>query len=131
MAFIQICRINLSFHGKMINSLLTVYKLSGTIDDVEKVHKTRFIHESNENYPKVVLHVYPENEHDIKRNEAVLNDLPGERHTIEPNDKIRHKYPLAAIQAAQNQQNTNIGGLVKLFKIKIGAKIMLTVNADI
>ena len=41
------------------------------------------------------------------------------------------KYPLALIQAPQNQKQTNTGGLVKLLKLKIGAKVMLIVNIDI
>ena len=45
----------------------------------------------------------------MKRNEAVLNELPGEIYTIEANGKIadNYKYPLALIQAAQNQKQTN------------------------
>ena len=42
----------------------------------------------------------------MKRNEAVLNDLPGELDTNEVNDKIPDscKYPLATIQVAQSQK---------------------------
>ena len=41
----------------------------------------------------------------MKRNDAVLNDSPGDLHTVEANDKIldNYKYPVALIQAAQNQ----------------------------
>ena len=69
----------------------------------------------------------------MKRNEAVLNELPGEIYTIEANGKIadNYKYPLALIQAAQNQKQTNTGSLAKLLKLKIGPKLMLTVNIDI
>ena len=35
------------------------------------------------------------------------------------------------ILAAQNQNQINTGGLAKLLKLKIGAKVMLTVNVDI
>ena len=69
----------------------------------------------------------------MKRSEAVLNNLPGERYRIEADDKISDncKYPLALIEAAQNHKPTNTGGLAKLVKLKIGAKLMLTVNIDI
>ena len=68
--------------------------------------------------------MYAENEPAMKRNKAVLNELPGELYIIEVNDKIQDncKYPLALIQAAQNQKQTNTGGLAKLLKLKIGAK---------
>ena len=69
----------------------------------------------------------------MKRNDAVLNNLPGELYRIEPHNKIPDncKYPLATIQATQNQKETNTGGLAKFLKLRIGAKIMLTVNLDI
>ena len=38
---------------------------------------------------------------------------------------------MALIQAAQNQRQPNTGGLKKLLKFKIGAKVLLTVNIDI
>ena len=81
------------------------------------------------NYPKDTLHMYAEGERARKRNEAVLNNLPGELHTIKANDKIPDtcKYPLTLIQATQNQKQTNAGGLAKLLKLKIGAKVMLTI----
>ena len=41
------------------------------------------------------------------------------------------KYPLELVQSAQNQKRANRGGLEKLLKIKIGAKVMLTVNIEI
>ena len=42
----------------------------------------------------------------MKRNEAVQRDLPGELYTTEADDKIPDncKYPLALIQAAQNEK---------------------------
>ena len=47
--------------------------------------------------------MYAENEQAMKRNEAVLNELPGELYIIEANDKgpDNCKYPLPLIQAAQ------------------------------
>ena len=94
--------------------------------------EARFIHESDENCPIDALHMYAENESAMKRNEDVLNNLPGDLYTIETDDKILDncKYPLALIETARNQKPTNTGGLAKLLKLKIGAKVMLTVNMD-
>ena len=49
----------------------------------------------------------------MRRNEAVLNELLGELYTIETNEKIPDncKHPLALMQVAQNQKQTNTGGL--------------------
>ena len=65
--------------------------------------------------------MFAENKPAMKQNEAVLNDLPDELYTIEANDKIpgNCKYPLATIQAAQNQRKTNTGGLAKILKLKL------------
>ena len=75
------------------------------------------------------MHIYAENEPAMKRNKAVVNDLPGELF----NDKFpgNCKYPAALIQASQNQKQTNKRGLAKLLKFKIGSKIMLTVNVNV
>ena len=77
--------------------------------------------------------MHAENEPAMKRNGTVLNDLPGELYLIEASEKIPDncKYSLVLIQAAQNQKQTNTGGLAKLLKLKSGAKVMLTVNIDI
>ena len=40
-------------------------------------------------------------------------------------------HALGAIQASQNQKQTNIGCLPKLEKLRIGSKIMVTVKKDI
>ena len=62
----------------MINSLSTcLIKFELIDDDVENLLKARLIHESDKNYAKDALHMYAENEPAMKRNEAVLNDLPG------------------------------------------------------
>ena len=77
--------------------------------------------------------MYAENEPAMKMNNAVLNDLPGELYNKEADDKILDncKYPLATIQTAQNQTQTNTGGLAKFLKLKIGAKEMLTDDLDL
>ena len=54
-------------------------------------------------------------------------------YTIKTNAKILDncKYLLTLIQAAQNQNYTNIEGLSKFLKLWIDAKAMLTVIIDI
>ena len=77
--------------------------------------------------------MFAENEPAMKRNKAVLNKLSGKTYTIEANYKIpeNRKYTLGLKIVAQNQKQTNTGGLAMLLKLKIGAKVMLTVNIDI
>ena len=113
--------------------MLNKVRIGNIDDDVEHFLNARFIRESDKNYPKDTFHMYAENEPTMKKNEAVLNELPGELYTIETNEKITDncKYPLALIQAAQNQKQANTGGLAKLLMLKICAKVMLTNNIDV
>ena len=119
-------------NDRLFIDLLNKVQVGKIDDDVEKLLKARFIQESDENYPKDALRMYAENEPAMKRND-VLNDVPGELYTIEADDKIPDncKYTLTTIHAIQDQKQTNIGGLARLVKLKIGAKVMLTVNLDI
>ena len=73
--------------------------------------------------------MYAENGPAMKRNEAV----PGELYTIEPNDKNSDncKQPLALMKATHNEKQRNTEDLATFWKMKIGAKVMLTVNIDI
>ena len=75
--------------------MLNKFRVGNIDDDDEKLLKARFIHESDENYPKDALHMYSENEPAMKKNNAVLNDLPGDLYKIEAVDKIpdNFKYP--------------------------------------
>ena len=61
--------------------MLNKVRFGNIDDDVENLHKVRFIHQSDENYPKNVLHMLVENQ-------TVLNDLPAELYTTEANVKI-------------------------------------------
>ena len=91
-----------------------IVRVGNVDDDVKESLKTRFVRDSDENYyQKDALHMYAENEPVSGRNEVVLNNLPGQLYIIRADDKIPDncKYPLAMILAAQNQKQTNTGGL--------------------
>ena len=104
-------------NDKLFIDLLNKVRIGNIDDDVDNLLKARFIHESHENYPKDALHMYAEKDPTMKRNEAVLNQLP--------------QYLLVLIQVAQNQKQTITGGLAKLLKLEIDKKVMLTVNLDV
>ena len=69
--------------SKLFIDLCNKVRFGNNDDDVENLIKARLIWEPDENYSKGVLHKYVENEPAIKRNEAVLNELSGERYTTE------------------------------------------------
>ena len=88
-------------NDKLFIDLLNQVQVGIIDDDVDNLLKARFTHDYDENYLSDTLHMYAENEPALKRNKAVLNELPGE-----PKDKIPDncKYPVVLIQAAQNQK---------------------------
>ena len=81
-------------------------------------------------YPRQDLSIWWNSSKRHLPNNAILNDLPDELHTIEADDKIPNncKCLLATIQTAQNQRQTNTGGLANFLKLKIGAKAVLKVS---
>ena len=96
---------------KVFINFLNKVRAGNIDDDAEKLLKAGFLSESDENYPKDALHMYAENEPAVERNEAVLNDLPGELYTVQADHKVPDncKYPSAMIEAVQNQKQTNKG----------------------
>ena len=108
----------------MFIDLLTKVRVSNIDGYVETLLKDIFKRESDRNLSKDASHIYAENEPTVKRNEAVVNE-PGEFYTIGAAGNVPDdcKYPLALIQAAQNQKQTNMEGLAKLLKLKTGSKV--------
>ena len=97
-------------NNKLFIDLLNKVLVGNNDDDVEHLLKARFIHESNENYPNDVLHMYAENELAMKRNKAVLNDLPCQLYTTEVMTKFQiivnthwHYFSLLRIKSKQTQ----------------------------
>ena len=63
--------------------MLNKVRVGNVDDDVEQLLRARSVCDSDENYyPKDALHMYAENEAAIGRNEAFLNNLPGELFTL-------------------------------------------------
>ena len=106
----------------------------GNVDGiVESKLKARFMEKSDENYPHNSLHIFAENIPVNAHNRTFLENLPGQLHQIESIDDIpcNCTYPQEVIAAAQNRKQTDTGGLAKVLELKVGARIMLTVNIDI
>ena len=99
--------------------MLDKFRVDSIDNFVEKLFKARFIHESDEKYLNDALQMFAENEPAMKRNNAVLNDFPGELYTIEADDKItdNSKYPLAAIKLLRFK-NKLINGFSKVSSVK-------------
>lgn len=66
----------------MFIKLLNNVPVGNFDDNVEKLLKERSIEESDENYLKDAFNMYAENEPATKKNDVVLNGLPGELYTM-------------------------------------------------
>ena len=112
----------------ILNNVLNNVWIDIVDESTEKLKKARFIDQSDEHCSSDVLHMYSENAPAVFGNQTVLSNLPGEFYSIESNEKIQNdcKYPFSMIQAAQNQKQTNTGGLGKLLLLKIDAKTVLS-----
>ena len=94
-------------NNKLFIGLLNKVWVGNIVDDVEKLLKiyTWIWWKLSKRW---LTHVV-ENEAAMKRNDAILNDLPGKLYAIETDGKIPDncKYKLATIHAAQNQKQRN------------------------
>ena len=89
---------------KVFVDLLNKVWVGNIDDDAENLLKARFIHGSDENYPKDALHSYAENKPAIKRNETILNELPGELYTIGARYPLVLTLRLLRIKGKQTQE---------------------------
>ena len=71
--------------------------------------------------------MYAENEPAMKRNETV-NDLPAELYKIEANGKFQIIVNTHGINSSSSKSKANKEDFVKLLKLKLSAKVMLTAN---
>ena len=77
--------------------------------------------------------MHAENYPTVKDNRKILDKLPGKTYTIYAIDQIPAdcKYPATLISLAQNKKQPETGGLANRLELKVGAKVMVTVNVDI
>ena len=103
----------------------------GDIDaDVQQKLKARFVNETAHNYPQNAVHMFAESYATVVHNKKVLDTMPGELHRVNAIDNIPVdcKYPLQYIVSAKNKKQTDTGSLEKCLELKLGAKVMVTVN---
>ena len=79
------------------------------------------------------MHIFAENAPVSTHNDSMLNQLAGLPIEIEAIDIVPSNcgFTESDIIAAQNRKPSDTGGLVKCLKLKLEAKVMLTVNLDI
>ena len=106
----------------------------GHIDESsEMMIQSRYIDSEDSNYPRQALHIFAENALVSTHNDSMLNQLaslPIEIETIDI-EPSNCGFTESDIIAAQNRKPSDTCGLVKCLKLKLQAKVMLTVNLDV
>ena len=92
---------------------------------------SRFINENEPHYPHHALHLFAENAPVIAHNERKLNDIDLPLFTINAIDEIPRDTPISLVTDALNRKQNETGGLARVLKLKVNAKIMITANIDI
>ena len=118
--------------AKFIN-LLNKIRIGDIDGDRQQKLKAGFVNETADNYPRNAVHMFAENYANVVHNKKILDTLPGELSRINAVDNIPAdcKYPHQSIVSVQNRKQTDTEGLEKCLKLKVGAKVMVTVNIDI
>ena len=80
-----------------------------------------------------VFHIFAENDPVSTHNDSMLNQLAGLPIEIEAIDIVPSNcgFTESNIIVAQNRKPSDTGDLVKCLKLKLEAKVMLTVNLDV
>ena len=106
----------------------------GHIDESsEMIVQSRFIDSEDSKYPQQALHIFAENAPALTHNDSMLNQLTGLPIEIEATDIVPSNcgFTKTDILAAQNRKPSDTGGLVTCLKLKLEAKVLLTVNLDV
>ena len=95
--------------------------------------QSRFIDSGDSNYPKQSLHILAKNFPLSTHNNSVFNQLAWSSLEIEAIKIVPYncQFTESDIIAAQNRRLSDTGGLAKCCKLKLEAKVMLTVNLDV
>ena len=92
---------------------------------------TRMITYDSSNYPHDALHLFAENAPVLEHNERKLLDIDMPMFVINALDQIPRDVPTSLLESALGRKQSETGGLARVLKLKVGAKVMITSNIDI
>ena len=106
----------------------------GIVDyEGEKILLSRFTVKDNPPYPKHALHMFAENKPSLGHTELMLNEILGEIISINAIDEVPREIHLSDKQTEtiRARKNGDTGNLASVLNLKVGAKVMLTINIDL
>ena len=111
--------------------LLNGVRVSELNAEDEHLLRSRFISKNSPDYPIEALHLLAENRPVLQHSQAMLDKLEGMSFLIPAIDEIPKNVTQRLVEDAQNRKQSETGGFALNLALKIGAKVMLTVNIDI
>ena len=97
----------------------------------EQLLKSKFIENTDINYPVDALHIFAENEPARCHNKNMLNRIDNPSVLLEATDQIPQGVPNYVYDKILNLSQGKTGGLAYKLVLKIGARVMLTSNIDV
>ena len=94
----------------------------------EELLKSRFISQTDTNYPVNAMHIWAENSPVCLHNEKMLESLTEPLHVINAIDILPKNVSSSLINKALNRSQSQTGGLASVLSIKVGARVMITSN---
>ena len=105
---------------------------TATLDENDEILlKSRFIMETDVNYPIDALHIFAENLPCRAHNSKMLDANENELCSVCAIDDLPKNIGKAVVNKVLLRNQSQTGGLAQLLQIKVNARVMITVNIDI
>ena len=113
-------------------SLLNKIRIGVVDNEVERSLLSRFVAKDNPLYLRHAVHIFAENCSAVNHNDLMLNEMEGQKLSINAIDDIPPEVQLSdkQIDAIRARKISEIGNLVSILNIKVGAQVMLASNIN-
>ena len=113
-----------------LNSIRRCPPEVGSYEDQMLQSRELLVDNSHPDYPREAMHVYAQNQHCSLWNDIRLDSLPGVMHTSVAKDIVKDNViDISKLTLSDNLRNT--GSLPQTLNVKVGARVMLTINIDV
>ena len=100
-------------------------------NDSERLIISGFIYKNDPSFPEEALHIFAENKPAQCHNDDMLNHLCHSLLEVAAIDEMPQNISQSDISKAFNRKQSETGGLARILRLKLEARVMLTCNIDI
>ena len=115
---------------QLIHLLNNVHTATLNLHNINMIH-SRIIQSEDANCPKDALHIYAENANANSYSQAMLESIDNLIYYIKAIDNLPKNVSIQKINKVLYWNQSETDGLAGILKIKIKARVMLTVNIDL